>query len=171
MHDSVEDAKNSLDLVKHLISLERKELELKPIPKRVRARRRGRGVNYGVAASLRSIQTYSLAQAVDGASGASALSAELERTRYGTRRKRKDKPTPEVPRVTSGMSPGTAYARVDAAGKKRAISSKASLQGSIISARVAQTARRLEKKTAAKRKLSSLKASSRSFSKQRWSKR
>ena len=168
----MEDAKNSLDLVKHLISLQRREIELKPIPKRVRARRRGRGVNYGVAASLRSIQTYSLAQAVDGASGASSLSEELQRTRYGRKRKSPDSSS----RVSSSagafpLLPTLSHKRRDMGGTKTSSPSKASLPGSIISARVAHTARRLEKKMSAKRKLKSLKASSRSFSKQRWSKR
>mmetsp|Transcript_12938 Transcript_12938/g.15689 ORF Transcript_12938/g.15689 Transcript_12938/m.15689 type:complete len:225 (+) Transcript_12938:248-922(+) len=73
VHDSIEDSINSLELAKHLVALESRKILLEPIPQRVRPRRRKRGVNYGVAATLSAISDYSLKHSFAGANEASAV--------------------------------------------------------------------------------------------------
>jgi len=74
IHDSVEDSVNSLDLTKHLVALESRRTPIQPIPQRVRPRKRKRGVNYGICATLSAFSDYSLKQSFEGAKEASSVS-------------------------------------------------------------------------------------------------
>lgn len=134
-----------MDLVKYLISLESKEINIEPIPQRVRPKRYFRGSNYGVAASLRSIRDYSLKISVNGANEASNISAELERTRHGMKRKRIDSVSLSVE-------------------SRSMVGTKLSKTGSNLSAKLAMAAKRLERKVQAKRRISALKFTASRFS-------